>query len=95
MASFEGDGKPHLFIFELIVGGQTHRPDLGETGVFMGRPGQDFTLVCPTRVVRLTDEDWLSFGARQRMVDGSEQRPAPHGRRRGSQVLAASSRLGS
>jgi len=66
---YTGDGKPHRVRFEMIVGGSGHRPDFGETGVFIGDPEQDFQLLTPSdQVVMLTDEDWLPF-ARQYRYD--------------------------
>ncbi|QDV48272.1 DUF1553 domain-containing protein [Gimesia fumaroli] len=66
---YMGDGKPHRVRFEMIVGGSKHRPDFGETAVFIGDPGQDFQLLTPSdQVVMLTDQDWLSF-ARQYRYD--------------------------
>ncbi|MCA9019227.1 MAG: DUF1549 domain-containing protein, partial [Planctomycetaceae bacterium] len=59
---YTGDGKPHRVRFEMIVGGSRHRPDFGETAVFIGDPGKDFQLLTPSdQVVMLTDADWLSF----------------------------------
>ncbi|QGQ23475.1 DUF1553 domain-containing protein [Gimesia benthica] len=59
---FTGDGKPHRVRFEMIVGGSRHRPDFGETAVFIGDPGQDFQLLTPSdQVVMLTDADWTAF----------------------------------
>tara|TARA_R110002111_G_scaffold67_2_gene590 strand:+ start:1355 stop:4807 length:3453 start_codon:yes stop_codon:yes gene_type:complete len=59
---FTGDGKPHRVRFEMIVGGSGHRPDFGETAVFIGDPGKDFQLLTTTdEVVMLTDADWLPF----------------------------------
>ncbi|WP_299467814.1 DUF1553 domain-containing protein [uncultured Gimesia sp.] len=59
---YTGDGKPHRVRFEMIVGGFSHRPDFGETAVFIGDPGKDFQLLTTTAdVVMLTDADWLPF----------------------------------
>lgn len=59
---YTGDGKPHRVRFEMIVGGSRHRPDFGETAVFIGDPDQDFQLLTPSdQVVMLIDKDWLSF----------------------------------
>ncbi|QGQ23474.1 DUF1553 domain-containing protein [Gimesia benthica] len=66
---YTGDGKPHRVRFEMIVGGSRHRPDFGETAVFIGDPGKDFQLLTPSdKVVMLTDADWLPF-ARQYRYD--------------------------
>ncbi|MCA9007182.1 MAG: DUF1549 domain-containing protein, partial [Planctomycetaceae bacterium] len=59
---YTGDGKPHRVRFEMIVGGFRHRPDFGETAVFIGDPKQDFQLLTPGKeTVMLTDADWLPF----------------------------------
>ena len=59
---FTGDGKPHRVRFEMFVGGFGHRPDLGETAIFIGDPGKDFQLLSSNdEVVWLTDESWLAF----------------------------------
>ncbi|WP_339728491.1 DUF1553 domain-containing protein [uncultured Gimesia sp.] len=69
VVEFTGDGKPHRVRFEMIVGGFRHRPDFGETAVFISDPSKDFQLLTPSdQVVMLTDEDWLSF-ARQYRYD--------------------------
>ncbi|WP_298869404.1 DUF1553 domain-containing protein, partial [uncultured Gimesia sp.] len=59
---FTGDGKPHRVRFEMFVGGFGHRPDLGETAIFIGDPGKDFQLLSSNdEVVWLTDDSWLEF----------------------------------
>ncbi|WP_235935316.1 DUF1553 domain-containing protein [Candidatus Laterigemmans baculatus] len=66
VTTIEGDGKEHLLQFEMIVGGQRHRPDFGETAVFLAPPGEDFRLVSHAEEVELTDADWMPFIARHR-----------------------------
>ncbi|QDT25033.1 hypothetical protein Enr10x_03270 [Gimesia panareensis] len=62
VVEYTGDGKPHRVRFEMIVGGSRHRPDFGETAVFIGDPGKDFQLLTPSdQVVMLTDVEWLPF----------------------------------
>ena len=62
VVEYTGDGKPHRVRFEMIVGGSRHRPDFGETAVFIGEPEKDFQLLTTTDdVVMLTDKDWLPF----------------------------------
>jgi len=61
---YTGDGKPHRVRFEMFVGGFGHRPDFGETGVFIGDPEKDFQLLASNaneEVVWLTDESWVPF----------------------------------
>ncbi|WP_417382391.1 DUF1553 domain-containing protein [Gimesia sp.] len=67
VVEYNGDGKLHRIRFEMIVGGSRHRPDFGETAVFIGNPGEDFQLLTPSdQVVMLTDEDWLPFARQYR-----------------------------
>ncbi len=61
-----GDGQPHAFRFEMIVGGRDRRPELGETSVSIGRPDGDFQLLSPAVQVPLMDAGWLRFAAEQR-----------------------------
>ena len=62
----EGDGRPHLFVFEEIIGGQRHRAETGETSVSIGPPGGDLHLLSATRAIPLTDEGWRLFATQQR-----------------------------
>lgn len=67
VVEFIGDGKPHRVRFEMIVGGSRHRPDFGETAVFIGDPEKDFQLLTTTeKVVMLTDADWVPFDRQYR-----------------------------
>ena len=61
-----GDGQPHAFRFEMIVGGRDRRPEFGETSVSIGPPDGDFQLLSPAIQVPLTDAGWLRFAADQR-----------------------------
>ncbi len=65
----EGDGELHRFRFEMIVGGQRHRPELGETSVSIAAPGKDFRLVGGSATYLLTDDGWTAFkrGERERI----------------------------
>ena len=65
LVDLEGDGKPHLVRFEMIVGGRNHRPEFGETSVSFAREGEDFRLLSQTLNVLLTDADWRSYARRQ------------------------------
>ncbi|HXT58139.1 MAG TPA: DUF1553 domain-containing protein [Pirellulales bacterium] len=58
-----GDGREHEFIFEAIVGGQGHRPELGETSVSVAAPDEVFELLAPQFHVPLSDSGWESFAA--------------------------------
>lgn len=61
LAIITGDGQRHLLAFETIVGGGERRPELGETGVFISRPGEDFRLLGSSTEVLLTDAGWEAF----------------------------------
>lgn len=76
LAKLKGDGQRHLLRFEMIIGGQGHRPDFGETAVFLAPPGEDFRLVSDTLDVKLTNAEWMPFMAnfRQWMIDLESQR---------------------
>ncbi|MFK7778994.1 MAG: LamG domain-containing protein, partial [Gimesia sp.] len=64
---YTGDGKSHRVRFEMIVGGFRHRPDFGETAVFIGDSEKDFQLLTTTNdVVMLTDESWVPFESKYR-----------------------------
>jgi hypothetical protein len=66
VVEIEGDGKPHLFRFEMIVGGSKHRPELGETSVSIGPLQGDFQLLSPQASIPLTNAGWSSFAQQQR-----------------------------
>lgn len=58
------DGRPHLFRFEMIVGGRKHRPEFGETCVAIQLAGGDtFNLLSPSAAhsFELTDAGWNEF----------------------------------
>ncbi len=59
----EGDGREHEFIFEAIVGGLNHRPELGETSVSLAAPGKGFEILSPLQPVPLTDAGWEGYFA--------------------------------
>jgi hypothetical protein len=61
VAEIEGDGQPHLVQMETIVGGQTRRPELGDTLLAIAAPEGDFTLLSPTLSVSFTEDGWRSF----------------------------------
>jgi hypothetical protein len=61
-----GDGQPHAFRLEMIVGGRDRRPEFGETSVSIGPPDGDFQLLSPAIQIPLTDAGWLRFAADQR-----------------------------
>lgn len=65
IAKIKGDGQKHWFRFEMIVGGQKHRPEFGESGAFIAEPGHDFHLLSATLRIPLTDVAWPGFMADQ------------------------------
>ncbi len=58
-----GDGKEHLFEFQMIVGGRGHREDFGETAVCIATPTGDFEVFGADHKVLLTDKEWTKFAA--------------------------------
>ncbi len=66
VAQVQGDGERHQFHFEMIVGGQRHRPEMGETSVSVAAPGEDFRLMSESQEYLLTDAGWTAFAHRQR-----------------------------
>lgn len=66
VAEIVGDGQPHVFRFEMIVGGQKHRPEFGETAVCIASPDGDFRLLSETLRFELTDQQWPAFMEHQR-----------------------------
>ncbi len=66
VANIRGDGRKHLFRFEMIVGGRKHRPEFGETSVSLGPPGGGFRLLSPTVDVPLTNAGWQRFATARR-----------------------------
>ncbi|HVX64187.1 MAG TPA: DUF1553 domain-containing protein [Pirellulales bacterium] len=63
----EGDGREHEFIFEAIVGGLNHRPELGETSVSLAAPGKGFEILSPLQSVPLTDAGWEGYFASEQV----------------------------
>ena len=61
MVTVKGDGKPHLFVLEMIAGSGNRRATLGETSVSMANGDDMFFLMSPQRQVELVDESWLPF----------------------------------
>ncbi len=66
VALVEGDGKIHRFRFEMIVGGQGHRPEFGDTSVSISQPGEEFRLLSGSVDVPFTDVGWSNYVRQQR-----------------------------
>jgi hypothetical protein len=62
VALFQGTGKPQLVTLEVLAGGRKHRPEWGETGVFMELQNDRFWLLnLNPDPVELTDTGWIGF----------------------------------
>ncbi len=60
--SIESDGKPHVYVFEMIAGNGRVRTTLGETGLSLRTADGQQVLFTPSeRVVPLTDEGWDAY----------------------------------
>jgi hypothetical protein len=56
-----GDGKTHRVRLEMIVGGQGHRPEFGDTSVSIALPGKEFRLLSDAINVPFTNESWEKY----------------------------------
>ncbi len=76
VVTMEGDGKEHVFEFQMIVGGQGRREDFGETAVCIATPTGDFQIFGHNSKVLLTDEGWKKFAAEQhaKLIPFNQQR---------------------
>ena len=62
LLTVKGNGQKQVVTLEVFAGGKKHRPEFGETGLWIGRADGPFHLVSHTSVdVPLTDEGWLEF----------------------------------
>lgn len=62
VALFQGTGQPQRVTLEVLAGGKKHRPEWGETGVFMELQDDRFWLLnLNPDPVELTDSGWLGF----------------------------------
>lgn len=67
MATIQGDGKPHLVVFETFVGGKNQRPELGQPSVSISSNGAPFRLLtCDNQVIDFTDAGWHKYSRDQR-----------------------------
>ena len=63
----KGDGKPHVFVLETILGNGSVRASLGETSVSISEAGGEFYLLSPKEEkVWLSEKGWDDF--RQRRI---------------------------
>jgi hypothetical protein len=81
LATVAGDGKPHVIVCELFVGGKTLRPELGHPSVSVSEGGAPFRLLTPTsETFDFTDAGWAKYAKAQReRIDAlsSERRARP------------------
>lgn len=67
MATLQGDGKPHLVVFETFVGGKNLRPELGQPSVSISTNGAPFRLLtCDSQTIEFTDAGWHKYSLEQR-----------------------------
>jgi hypothetical protein len=58
----DSDGKPHVYVLEMIAGNGRVRTTLGETSLSLLSPEGQFQLFTPTnRVIPLTDAGWTAY----------------------------------
>lgn len=65
VAVVQGDGQRRLVQLLTIVGGQSRRPELGETSVSIAEAEGDFAVLSQTLDIPLTDDGWREFSASQ------------------------------
>lgn len=66
IVSFESDGKPHRWVWEIIVGGPNFRLEFGETSLSSNHGDRTFQIVSDISQFPLTDEGWHQFRTHQR-----------------------------
>jgi hypothetical protein len=67
LATFEGDGQPHVVTVESFVGGKGLRPEIGEMSVSISSAGGPFRLLSPTGDAPEPNEaGWRSYAEAQR-----------------------------
>jgi hypothetical protein len=66
-ATVHGDGKEHVVVFELFVGGKGLRPELGQPSVSISQNGAPFQLLaCNGDSIDFTDAGWSRYSKAQR-----------------------------
>lgn len=64
--TWESDGKPHLFMHEVYVGGKGRRPDIGELSFSVLNPKDNrYHLMAPEATVAYSDKGWTEFARQQ------------------------------
>ncbi len=64
-ALYQGTGRPQLVTVEVFAGGKKHRPEWGETGLFLELSNNSFWLLTSSFPVELTDRGWMRFAHEQ------------------------------
>jgi len=79
IALFRGTGQKQLVTLEVFAGGKKHRPEFGETGVFMElAAGRFWLLDLAAAPVELTDQGWMKFAGDQQQRIASLNRSNRH-----------------
>ena len=66
MATFTGDGQPHVIVFETFVGGKNLRPELGSPSLSVSREGAPFILAAGDGATReFNDDGWKRYSREQ------------------------------
>ena len=79
MTMIEGDGKPHVIVFETFVGGKNLRPELGQPSLSISTNGAPFRLLTNNdHSFDFTDDGWKHYVREQeaRVDDLAAQRRA-------------------
>jgi hypothetical protein len=66
MATIQGDGQPHVIVFETFVGGKNLRPELGQPSLSISSDEAPFRLLtCNDQIIDFTDESWKHYTREQ------------------------------
>lgn len=66
MATIQGDGKPHVIVFETFVGGKNLRPELGQPSLSISTNNSLFHLLTSNKQwFDFTDDGWKHYVAEQ------------------------------
>lgn len=65
IAVHQGTGRPQRVTLEVFAGGKKHRPEWGETGVYMEVSSGRFWMLNSRDKVELTDHGWIQFALQQ------------------------------
>lgn len=66
MATIQGDGKPHVVVFETFVGGKNLRPELGQPSLSLSTAGTPFRLLTgDTQWIEFSEDGWKHYSREQ------------------------------